>query len=137
MDILINSQKKLSEIQDEFQKCFQFLKIEFFTKKPIPVLEEGDQQAKMYEGKKTIGDISGKIDIANLLITGMMTVAQLEKELKEHTGIHSEVFRKSGKVWLVTSTSDDWTLDEQNHKARVITETKTIEPEKPDYHEQE
>ncbi|MFM1932288.1 MAG: hypothetical protein RL226_1591 [Bacteroidota bacterium] len=39
-----------------------------------------------------------------------MTVDEVEK-IFEQAGMHVQVFRKSGKLWLETTRTDDWTLE--------------------------
>jgi hypothetical protein len=41
-------------------------------------------------------------------------VAELEKEFFEKFGIAMQVSRKSGKIWIETSKTDDRTLKAQN-----------------------
>jgi hypothetical protein len=43
----------------------------------------------------------------------------------------------SGKVWLRTTTTDTWTLDEQNAEARESGANEQDQGERPDYHEQD
>ena len=49
------------------------------------------------------------------------TVAALEKDLHDKTGLVAQVFRKSGKVWIETSLTYDWTLGQQNNEGELIT----------------
>jgi hypothetical protein len=35
-------------------------------------------------------------------------------------GIHVQLFRKSGKVWINTSVTSSWTLEEQNKQGEVL-----------------
>ena len=53
-------------------------------------------------------------------INGLMKVAELESAFFVTFGLAVQVFRKSGKVWLQTTATDDWTLEEQNLKATEI-----------------
>ena len=39
------------------------------------------------------------------------------KSIEEEFGIHVQVLRKSGRVWLQTTATDDWTLAEQEQEA--------------------
>jgi hypothetical protein len=36
-----------------------------------------------------------------------------------------QVFRKSGKVWLETTVTDGWTLEEQNLQGEALSNTKS------------
>ena len=43
-----------------------------------------------------------------------MTVAEFEKRFQVEFGLNAQVFRKSGKVWLETTITDNLTLQSQN-----------------------
>ena len=134
MDIIIRNDKRLHEIQSEFQKRFPYLKIEFFHPKPAP----HDYSAKdIINPSNKIEEVAKIADSPILHITGLMAVSELEMHFREMLGIHVEVFRKSGKVWLKTSATDHWTLDEQNKEAQESESGNENKPEHEDYHEQE
>jgi hypothetical protein len=46
-----------------------------------------------------------------------MKVGELENLFAEKFGLYVQLFRKSGKVWLQTTTTDTWTLKEQSKLA--------------------
>lgn len=131
MEIHIDRKRRLSDIQEDFKKRFPYLKVEFFTS------QGAGRKENMIDARKTVGELSDLKDDLTLKINGLMTVTEVEKMIKDNTGLHAEVFRKSGKVWLRTSATDSWTLDEQNHEAREAEVRKDENPEQPDYHEQE
>lgn len=115
MEILINKSKTISSIQKEFQKRFPFLKIEFYKKGHTQ--SEGSPKKNMLNNKLTIGDVQKNNLSGTIKIQGLMTVAELESAFSEIYRLPVQVFRKSGKVWLQTTTTDNWTLAEQNQKA--------------------
>ncbi len=43
-----------------------------------------------------------------------MSVDNLETYLEETFALHAQVFRKSGDIWLQTSVTDHWSLNDQN-----------------------
>jgi hypothetical protein len=47
-------------------------------------------------------------------------VSKVEMGFQESFGISVQVFRKSGKVWLETSATDCWTLEEQNEQGAFM-----------------
>jgi hypothetical protein len=51
-----------------------------------------------------------------------MTVADLEFRLEKEYGLHIQVFRKSGNIWLETTATDNWTLDRQNQEGKILEE---------------
>ena len=112
MKIIINDHRKIFAIQEEFQKLFPFLKIEFFAK-PHKV---GAPSAKklMKHSSKTLGECRVIHTKGTITITPHMTVADLEQNFNDVYGLSVQVFRKSGKAWLETSVTDRWTLEQQN-----------------------
>lgn len=46
-----------------------------------------------------------------------MTVSELEQHFADVYGLSVQVFRKSGEVWLETTTTDNWSLEKQNQEA--------------------
>lgn len=50
------------------------------------------------------------------MITPDMTVTDLEQSFNTIYGLGVQVFRKSGKIWLETTVTDGWTLEEQNRQ---------------------
>lgn len=115
MEITIEQNKKLSDIQVEFQKRFPFLKLEFY--KDAHASGEGSAKAKTLNSNLTIAEAQSKAATGSLIIQGLMTVAELESAFSEVYGLSVQVFRKSGQVWLQTTVTDNWTLSIQNQKA--------------------
>ena len=50
----------------------------------------------------------------DIVIKPDMEVGVLEQIFESKYGIHVQIFRKSGDLWLETSATDNWTLQEQN-----------------------
>ena len=115
--MIINDQKKIREIQKEFNQKFPFLKIEFYTQ------EHGDHEgsASKYEIDEnlTIDDARTKKNEGELSINANQKVSTLEKNFHDIYGLNVQVFRKSGDVWLQTIHTDDWTLHKQNEKGEA------------------
>jgi len=112
MEITINDAKTLQEIQQEFNQYFPNLKIEFFKKEHE--LKEGNQAKDVVDLQKKIGEVRKVHHSGGLSINGHKKVVSLEKEFEEKYGLNAQVFRRSGRVWLQTTATDEWTLAEQN-----------------------
>jgi hypothetical protein len=98
---------------------YPYLKLEFFSKKHAV---NGASAKKYIEpNTKTLGEC-GSIHAsrAEINITPQMTVADLEQSLSNNYGLSVQVFRKSGKVWLETTFTDGWTLEEQNMQGEEL-----------------
>lgn len=112
MKLVIKSAQKIKDLQDSFSEMFQFLKIEFFSRPH----RKGSASAKkdMIQGVRFLSDLKGLKKEGSIEIIPTMTVGELESLFSEQFGLSIQVFRKSGKVWLETSVTDHWTLQEQN-----------------------
>lgn len=108
----ITPDKKLSVIKQEFNKLFPYLKLEFF-KHPHKI-HSGNPKNDMIETDATPAQLHRKATTQFIDVTEDMKVATLEELFYTAFGISAQVFRKSGRSWLETSITDDWTLKRQN-----------------------
>lgn len=135
MNILINDTDKLGEVKKEFSRHFPYLKIEFFDVDPKsnPVFTPDKM---IGDNNKLISDIRHIHTPVHISINGNIKVCTLEEKFKKEAGLFVQVFRKSGKTWLETTKTDDWTLSEQNKKGEEMSKPVPAD-DKEDYHEQE
>ena len=102
----------------EFNTFFPFLKLEFFKRQhsshspsaKSDVLNSNDTLQQLH--KKAIGN--------SVNVSEDMAVTTLEQLFQEKFGISAQVFRKSGRSWLETSVTDDWTLKRQNDEGKEL-----------------
>jgi hypothetical protein len=118
MKILINDRRKIHAIQEDFNQQFPYLKLEFFSKPHS--IGGGSPKKIMKAPSKTLGECRTIHDSGTITITPQMTVADLEQNFKDVYGLSVQVFRKSGKVWLETTVTDSWTLEEQNRQGESL-----------------
>jgi hypothetical protein len=117
MKLYLNKETSIKSIQKEFNKHYPFLKIEFFKNyhkgQPLP-------RAFML----SVAELTKKLDAAHdggtININKARTVAEVEKEFEDLFGFSTLVFRKSGNVWVETTLTEDWTLEEQNMEGEQI-----------------
>ena len=55
-----------------------------------------------------------------LHITDEMSVSELEAMFRDHYGLYVQVFRRSGRLWLETTATDNWTLSVQNKQGQEL-----------------
>lgn len=120
MKIKIDDKRNIQSIQEEFNKAFPFLKIEFFSKPHKP----GGASSKKNTEKpnQLLGELRGVHTMGDIIIDPDMTVNDLEQQFNSKFGLNIQVFRKSGKVWLETTVTDDWTLKSQNDQGESLSE---------------
>ncbi|MBL7811994.1 MAG: hypothetical protein JNL57_07185 [Bacteroidetes bacterium] len=132
MKFQINPNTTLREIRQEFHNHFPYLKLEFF--------EAGHEAGHGTPKSALISDYNQSAGVAETVaweVNAEMTVKQLEGWFLTAAGLHVQVFRKSGQVWLETTHSDGETLAAQNRKGREHEIPPASDTELPDYHEQE
>ncbi len=120
MSVALNDNMNIATVQQLFNELFPFLKIEFFEK------ENRDNSVTI---KKRIHSVQKKLvdyklpkePYKEICIHPDMTVTELEKEFKGLYKLHTQVFRRSGNIWLETTITDGWTLKEQNNQGEMIT----------------
>ena len=135
MLLLINGERLIKDVQLDFAKAYPFLKIEFFrnngTHKDQALKEnqiKHDQKLSLAKGRN--------IQKGDLLIEDSMSVFDLEKAFMDQFGLLTQVFRKSGNIWLEASITDRWSLKQQNDLGKEITmgrEYKNSNTEDEDY----
>ena len=134
--MVVNKKRRLKELQEDFQKHFPFLKIEFYSSFHKP--GEGSDKKKKLDSELTVGEVcklSG--NESSITINGSMKVSEFEKAFKDTFGLSVQVFRKSNNLWLQTTITDGWSLSKQNQSAIEMNVAENLSAEPEDYHEQE
>ena len=124
MKIIINDRRKISSLQKEFNEVFPFLKLEFFSKSHLP--GEATPKKQLKDPAKSLGDCRTIHNKGVLVITPQMTVSELEEKFRNIFGLAVQIFRSSGKVWLETTVTDGWSLEEQNKQGEELSRSGSI-----------
>ena len=117
--MIITDSKTIKEIQKEFNNKFPFLKIEFY--KESHLAKEGSPDSMKWDSDETIESIRKIHNSGNLSIKQDQKISTLETNFLEQYGLNAQVFYKSGNLWLQTTTTDEWTLKQQNDRAESFT----------------
>lgn len=113
---------RLNDIQEMFNKKFPHLTLEFFE---IPHQEgQGTDVTRKYDSNLTLQDIRKEGSIGDVSIHGNLKTASLENIFREEFGIHVQVLRRSGNVWLQTTATDSRTLAEQEEEGKEASTVK-------------
>lgn len=115
MEILISDEKTLGEIKSEFSSKFPHLKIEFYEKGHKE--GEGTSDKYLLDDSLSVTKARKKHTEGHLSINGNQKTNTLESKFKEIYGLNVQVFRKSGSVWMQTTSTDEWTLSHQEETA--------------------
>ncbi len=106
----ITQSQKLSSIQKRFNDMFPYLKLEFFKGSP----------KKALNSELILGHVHKEARKGELTITHLTQVKDLEKNFFDLFKIGVTVLRRSGKSWLETRFTNDWSLWQQNKEGREI-----------------
>ena len=132
--LTINDSQSIEGLQEEFNSAFPYLKIEFFKERHRPGI--GTEKKSMYnDTHEKIFNLESTPKQGKIALDASHTVQQLEAEFDEKFGLFIQVFRKSGSIWLETSKTDNWTLEQQNEEGRSLQEELKTEKESPDDHD--
>jgi len=117
MKLFIEKESLADDVKKIFTTCYPFLKIEFYKKTPphtAAILKKEVMPFNLPLVQFINGNSKTVIDISHNI-----TVEQLEDQFAS-LGLLSEVFRKSGNVWIETSLTNNWTLQQQNMEGEEI-----------------
>lgn len=113
--ITITPQETLKEVKESFSAMFPYLKIEFF--KQSHESGEGNMADDIITDlSQTLEQVSNVDHTFTISVDGHKKVSTLESDFSS-LGFNVQVFRKSKDVWLQTTTTDHWTISEQNKEA--------------------
>ena len=128
--IKVSDDRRLSEIQRDFNTRFPYLAIEFF--KAPHKIGEGSAKNLLHASTKLVRECRLKHPDGELEIFEGMTVSELEEAFQKLFGLSIQVFRKSGNVWLETSATDGWTLLQQNNEGMELSTQMEEKKENPE-----
>lgn len=133
MYINLEPTMSLADVNAAFQKYFGLLKLEFFSE----THESGSlsNEKSALELTTTLHEV-GISESKRLDFNKDTSVAEFEERFR-HLGIGVQVLRKSKELWLHTSSTDAWSLQEQQLRAHEMSGTIDDNSEHIDYHEQE
>jgi hypothetical protein len=118
MVLTIKDNQKLSEVKDEFNSRFPYLKLEFFRHKHG--VNQSNPKSDMLSADLTFEKVRRKHTEGAIVVKENMSVADLEQLFQDIFGISAQVFRKSGRSWIETSVTDDWSLERQNDEGKEL-----------------
>lgn len=116
----ISNDRKLKELQKDFQEVFPFLKMEFY-RKAHEIGEESPEEDR-YDLELKIGAIRQLQNVGFVALDEDLSTGDFEKILKDQFGLNVQIFRKSYHEWLQTWATDNWSLKEQNRRGSIMGE---------------
>lgn len=118
MIIKINAQTSIKQIQDAFTRRFPFLKLEFFIDANADGIFTANEMIKDHD--KSIGELSKTTLTIAIDVHGSNTITELEQSFKTNFGLIVQVFHNRNHTWIVSTTSDQLTLEILNARAEEV-----------------
>jgi len=121
MSFDIREEDTFRQVQVLFNEYFPYLKIEFFEKSSPVHLTPGTYKPVLNKDRKLTEFSKTITRIAPFTINKELNVKMVEEYIQSFYSLNALVYRKSGNVWLETTVTGNWTLEEQNKQGRLIT----------------
>lgn len=116
--IPVYKNKLVSDLQVAFSQAYPYLRLDVFE-----ASRDRPRLSRKVKLNRTVSlDKTGMISEGDINIPESMTVGELENLLQEKFGITAQVSRKSGSLWLETTMTNSWTLQQQNEHGRELSE---------------
>lgn len=120
MNIHIADDLSIRDIQKTFSEKFPYLKLEFFSRPHQS--GKGSEKKYMRSNDAMLRDFRLIHSDGDLTIMDNMSVNEVEGLFREHFGLYVQVFRRSGRLWLETTATDNWTLKVQNEQGQELSQ---------------
>ncbi len=112
----ISDSKTVEDLQDRFNDCFPYLKIEFYKEADSNL--NGCDKSNLVNPHTFIGEIRKTAYSGTLDIKSWNKTAKVKLDLKDVFGLTVQIFRMHKNEWIPASYSDDLTLKQQSELAR-------------------
>ncbi len=118
MKIIINDHRKIHALQEEFNNLFPYLKIEFLGKASGAMASPSPKSVASNSQK--LGEVRIMHNKGTVTISPEMSSSELEQDFRDVFGLNVRFYRKSGKEWLSITTTDKWSLEQQNKEGMSL-----------------
>lgn len=127
MKLIINQERTINEVQNDFTTFFPFLKIEFFASPHKP--EEGSIGKLQFPRNLKLHEIRTLKNEGVIAINPFMITGELEQVFHKEYGLNVQVFRNMNGIWIQSTNSDHLTLLAQNEMGQSSQLIKKSRPE--------
>ncbi len=136
MQLPILKNATLGDTKAAFNAAYPQLKLAFFSKEHKK--NKGSHSKFLISDDECLlGDVQGFRAEGLLDIEPFQHTWEVEKMIEDETGLHVQILRKSGNLWLETIESDNLTLDEQIERAQQQDQFQQPMVDPMDYREQD
>jgi len=117
MNLNIENMMLVEDVKKLFTNLYPFLKIELY--KSLNEAKQNHIKKEPLPSNFILSKCLNNPESIAINWSNDITVEQLETQF-EKIGLSAEIFRRSGNVWVETSLTDNWTLQQQNEEAEEI-----------------
>lgn len=116
MLLFINDNRTVEDLQDHFNECFPYLKLEFY--------KEADGNIKARDKSNIVRPNTAISAIRNKSFSGFLDIkswyktSKVKHDFKNIFGLNVQILRRHGHEWIPTSYSDELSLQQQSELAR-------------------
>lgn len=125
MTIEISRDRRVADVQKDFNSEFPYLRLEFLQPYTTPQKQDGTV-ARFANAASQMGDLYKNITDCFIDLPASITVNELERTFFTQLGLKARVLRKSGNIWMETSLTNNLTLQQQNEHGREISVLKIV-----------
>ena len=108
----ISDSKTVEDLQDHFNKCFPYLKIEFYKETDIRV--NACDKSNLVSPQTFIGKIRSNPCSGTMDIKSWDKTSKVKNDFKNIFGLNIQIFRLQNGEWLPTTYSNELTLRQQH-----------------------
>ncbi|HMQ06829.1 MAG TPA: hypothetical protein PKC30_05975 [Saprospiraceae bacterium] len=116
MNFSIDQKTTVALLKTQFSSYFPHLKIEVYDESHA--VGEASAQDHQISDDVLLSEINPNVQSGHFSFDPEMKVRDFEQGCKANMGLNVQVFRLSGKLWLQTTKTDDWSLEKQEGKGK-------------------
>jgi hypothetical protein len=117
MQLDISNNLTIRDVKTQFHELFNYLKIEFFKGRHQKDL--GSHRDMMFDNETVLKTMIKNGAEGHISFSGDISVKEFEQKFMSKFELNVQVFRKSGNVYLETTATDTWTLEQQNREGEL------------------
>lgn len=114
MVIVIKKDMQVKDLKKQFHAYYPQMKIEVF--RTTHDVEGGNSKANLISNDVSLSELTGGLE-GEVEFVGSISVAEFEQRFADGFHLNIQVFRKSGDVYIETTKTDDWSLDQEHKEA--------------------
>ena len=119
MFIELKADMTVQDVKRAFHEAYPYLKLEFFMQKHAS--GEGTSLSQKVDDATQLVDVRGAMKEGTVDVEPQQTVMEMEQLFQEKFNLPVQVFRKSKSIWLETTETDRFTLQQQNELGKEST----------------